>query len=87
MKKEYDLKKMKLKRRGAVISPRGKVLKTIRLDADVLVWLNVEAEKRGIGYQTLLNMLLRERMTTEAGSLRHEIQELVRAELDRRAVG
>jgi uncharacterized protein (DUF4415 family) len=83
MKKEYDLKRMKVKRRGAVLSKKAKVLKTIRLDAEVLTWLNAEAEKRGIGYQTLLNMLLRERMTSSPRALRDEIRDIVREEIQR----
>ncbi|MCC6806715.1 MAG: BrnA antitoxin family protein [Deltaproteobacteria bacterium] len=83
MKKEYDLKRMKVKRRGAVLSKKAKVLKTIRLDAEVLTWLNAEAEKRGIGYQTLLNMLLRERMSSSPRALRDEIRDIVREEMQR----
>jgi uncharacterized protein (DUF4415 family) len=83
MKKEYDLKRMKVKRRGAVLSKKAKVLKTIRLDAEVLTWLNAEAEKRGIGYQTLLNMLLRERMSSSTRALRDEIRDIVREEIQR----
>lgn len=83
MKKEYDLKRMKVKRRGAVLSKKAKVLKTIRLDAEVLTWLNAEAEKRGIGYQTLLNMLLRERMASTPRALRDEIRDIVREEIQR----
>lgn len=83
MKMDYDLKRMKVKRRGAVLSKKAKVLKTIRLDADVLTWLNTEAEKRGIGYQTLLNMLLRERMSSSPRDLREEIRDIVREEIRR----
>jgi len=83
MKKEYDLKKLKVKRRGAVLPRSAKVLKTIRLDTDVLAWLAAEADKRGIGYQTLLNMLLRERMSRGSRDLRDEIRQIVREELRR----
>lgn len=65
MKKEYDLSKLKVKKRGPVISKDSKVVKTIRLDQDVLNWLIEEAEKLGIGYQTLLGMKLRESMASE----------------------
>jgi uncharacterized protein (DUF4415 family) len=85
MKKEYDLKKLRLKRRGAVFKRDAKVLKTIRIDADVLSWLAGEAEKRGIGYQTLLNMVLRERMGEELRPLRDEIRKIVREEMRRGA--
>lgn len=83
MKKEYDLGSLKRKRRGAALPKTAKVLKTIRLDADVLVWLAAEAEKRGIGYQTLLNMLLREQMSRGPRALRDEIRRIVREELRR----
>jgi uncharacterized protein (DUF4415 family) len=85
MKKEYDLKKLRVKRRGAVIRKDAKVLKTIRIDADLLSWLAAEAEQRGIGYQTLLNMLLRERMKETVQPLRDEIRKIVREELQREA--
>ncbi len=83
MKKEYDLKKLRVKHRGALIKKDSKVLKTIRIDADVLSWLAGEAERRGIGYQTLLNMLLRERMGEQAQPLREEIRKIVREEIRR----
>ncbi len=83
MKKEYDLKKLKVKRRGAVLPRSAKVLKTIRLDADVLAWLAAEADERGIGYQTLLNMLLRERMSRGPRDLRDVLARIVREELRR----
>ncbi|MDY0973167.1 BrnA antitoxin family protein [Siccibacter turicensis] len=43
--------------RGAFYRPR-KLQKTVRLDADVVQWL----EKDGPGYQTRLNNILREAM-------------------------
>jgi uncharacterized protein (DUF4415 family) len=86
MKKEYDLRKLRVKRRGARIPATAKVMKTIRLDADVLAWLMERAEKQGVGYQTLLNMLLREQMTKSGkppGDLRREIRKIVRDEIQR----
>jgi hypothetical protein len=83
MKKEYDLRKMKVKRRGSLVAKTAKVLKTVRLDAEVLRWLCQEADERGIGYQTLLNMFLRERMKAKRGRLRSEIRAIVREELRR----
>jgi uncharacterized protein (DUF4415 family) len=85
MKKEYDLSKLKQKRRGAVVKADAKVQKTVRLDLDVLSWLMQEGERRGIPYQTLLNALLKERMhassITERETLRDEIRKIVRQEL------
>lgn len=86
MKREYDLRKLKVKRRGAVVTRAAKVMKTLRLDADVLRWLMEKAGQRGIGYQTLLNMILRDAMRRDAAGpaeLRAEIQAIVRQELRR----
>jgi uncharacterized protein (DUF4415 family) len=86
MKKEYDLRKMKVKKRGAVVSKSAKVMKTVRLDADVLSWLVAEAGERGIGYQTLLNSTLRDAMKGGKSApklLRDEIRQIVREEVKR----
>jgi uncharacterized protein (DUF4415 family) len=86
MKKEYDLRQLKVKRRGPRIPANAKIMKTIRLDADVLAWLMSEASGRGIGYQTLLNMLLREAMAgggRPREDLRSEIRRIVRDEIRR----
>lgn len=86
MKKEYDLRKLKVKRRGARIPGNAKVMKTIRLDAEVLAWLLERAGEQGIGYQTLLNMLLRDLMSRGVkpqDDLRREIRKIVRDEIRR----
>jgi len=57
MKKEYDFKKGK---RGAVVSSRGKTRITLYLDNDILEEFRKRADKAGIGYQTLINQVLRE---------------------------
>jgi uncharacterized protein (DUF4415 family) len=36
-----------------------KVLKTFRLDPDVIEWLEAEGDKQGTGYQTFLNWFLK----------------------------
>ncbi|VTT27851.1 Uncharacterized protein conserved in bacteria [Klebsiella pneumoniae] len=46
--------------RGRFYRPR-KVQKTVRIDADVLYWL----ESKGPGYQTRINSILREAMGNE----------------------
>jgi uncharacterized protein (DUF4415 family) len=79
MKKDYDLKSMKPKRRGALIPKGSKIMKTLRLDADILGWLMQEADSKSMGYQTLINTLLREAMQREP--LREEIRKIVREEL------
>lgn len=63
MKKEYDLSKLKKVGRGAAATPKGtKVQTSIRLDGDIMVWAQSEAHGLGVGYQTFLNMKLREAM-------------------------
>lgn len=57
MRKEYDLKQMKLRP-----NPYASKLKksiTIRLDIDVLEYFKALAEKQNVPYQTLLNDFLR----------------------------
>ncbi|WP_455813991.1 BrnA antitoxin family protein [Pseudomonas graminis] len=46
--------------RGKFYRPR-KVQKTVRIDADVIYWL----ESKGPGYQTRINAILREAITSE----------------------
>ena len=62
LKKEYDFSKGI---RGRFFDPR-KVSTTIRLDEDVILYLKKEAREKKIGYQTLLNGLLREHMNKGA---------------------
>ena len=63
MKKEYDLKKLKKVGRGPVGNPKTtKVQTSIRLDGDLMTWAQTEASGLGVGYQTFLNMKLREVM-------------------------
>ena len=57
MRKEYDLRKMKLKP-----NPYARKLKksvTIRLDADVIEYFKRLAEKANVPYQSLVNDFLR----------------------------
>jgi predicted DNA binding CopG/RHH family protein len=56
MKKEYDFSKGK---RGYYNEKmeRGKI--TIRLDEDVIDYFKKMAEKKGVPYQTLINLYLR----------------------------
>lgn len=82
MKKEFDFSKAKFKK-GPVLDPKKtKVQINMRVDADILVWAQNEADKLGVGYQTLLNMKLREAMN---GSQDDHIREIVREELKKRA--
>lgn len=86
-KKEYDLKKLKRVKQGAVVPKKGtKVSKTVRLDLEIVEWLVVEAEKRGVKYQTLLNSLLREVMKGGGAVLSEEqVRRIVKDELAKRA--
>jgi len=58
MKKEYDFEGGI---RGRFYTPK-KISTTIRLDDDILLYLKKIAGLKKIGYQTLLNSLLREYM-------------------------
>ncbi len=58
MKKKYDLSKAK-KRKDL------KVQKSFRMDPDVLLWLEEQGEKNGMGYQTFLNWYLKRQMNEE----------------------
>jgi uncharacterized protein (DUF4415 family) len=56
MRDEYDFSKAK---RGAVIASAGKTRITIMLDDEVIEYFRAQAEAEGVGYQTLINALLR----------------------------
>ena len=60
MRDEHDFSKA---RRGAVIASPGKTRITIMLDDDVIEHFRAQAEAQGIGYQTLINTLLRKALT------------------------
>ena len=57
MRKEYDLKKMKLKPNPYASKLKKSV--TIRLDTDVIDYFKKLGEKSNIPYQTLVNDFLR----------------------------
>ena len=58
MKKEYDFSKA----RKAKPAKEIKIIKSFRLDPEVLEWLEIEGLKQGMGYQTFLNWFLRKSM-------------------------
>lgn len=58
MKNEHDFSKAK----KAKAAKELKVIKTFRLDVDILEWLEAEGAKQGMGYQTFLNWFLRKSM-------------------------
>ena len=61
MKTKYDLSNAKAakKRQGL------KVQKSFRLDPEILLWLEEQGEKQGMGYQTFLNWYLNRQMSDE----------------------
>ncbi len=62
MKKEYDLSKMKMKK-----NPFAKQLKkqvTLRMGVDVIEYFKDMSDKTGIPYQNLINLYLRECVTS-----------------------
>lgn len=61
MKPKYDLSHAKV----AKSRPRLKVQKSFRLDPEVLLWLEEQGEKQGMGYQTFLNWYLHRQMAEE----------------------
>jgi uncharacterized protein (DUF4415 family) len=62
MKKNYDFSKGKV-RREPILDPQStKVQTSIRIDYEVMLWAQKEAEKLGVGYQTFLNIKLKEAM-------------------------
>ncbi|MGH8538957.1 MAG: BrnT family toxin [Stenotrophobium sp.] len=66
MKKEYDLKALKVKRRGVLPGLRGrlpaqaKVRVTIALDRDVVEYFKAAAGRGALPYQTQINQALRQ---------------------------
>lgn len=63
MKDEYDFSAAK---RGAVASTKGKTRITIMLDDAVIQAAREMAENAGIGYQTLINTLLRQHLLAKS---------------------
>jgi uncharacterized protein (DUF4415 family) len=57
MRQEYDFSKGK---RGAIIPSQGKTRITMYLDNEILDRFREQAEAAGIGYQTLINQVLKE---------------------------
>ena len=75
MKKEYDFSKGKV-RKTPIADPKStKVQTSIRLDYEVMEWAQKEAESLGVGYQTFLNMKLKESMDKPSIEERVELLE------------
>jgi uncharacterized protein (DUF4415 family) len=75
MKKEYDFSKGKV-RKAPIADPKTtKVQTSIRMDFEIMKWAQKEAEKLGVGYQTFLNMKLKEIMNKPSIEERVDILE------------
>ena len=61
MRKEYDFSKGK---RGPVIPSPGKTRITIMLDNDIIEHFRALADGSGTGYQTEINRVLRQHLST-----------------------
>jgi uncharacterized protein (DUF4415 family) len=79
MREEYDFSKAK---RGAVLSSPGKTRITIMLDDEVIEHFRAQAEAEGIGYQTLINALLR-KATVRTSKAKAQAKPLTEATLRR----
>src|SRR4029434_725047 len=79
MKAEYDFSKG---RRGAVIPQKGKTRISIFIDNTVLDGFRARAEKAGIGYQTMINEVLRKHLSEEVAPITEEkIRHILREEI------
>ncbi len=84
MKKEYNLKSGK---RGQVLSPKGKTRITIYLDTDVIEEFRNRADEAGSGYQTMINVALRQHLEKDSKPLDEAvIRRVIREELDKATV-
>ena len=79
MRDEYDFSKAK---RGATIQSPGKTRITIMLDDYVIEYFRAQADAEGVGYQTLINALLR-KASTGAAKAKPEARPLTVATLRR----
>jgi uncharacterized protein (DUF4415 family) len=84
MKNKYDFSKGK---RGRVLppapEPEGKTRITIRLDQDILDRFLHLAEQSGgsVGYQTLINLALREYLDGKAPKFEDTLRRIIREEI------
>jgi uncharacterized protein (DUF4415 family) len=63
MRQEYDFSHGK---RGAILPSQGKTRITIYLDNEILDRFREQAEAAGIGYQTLINQVLKEHIQRDS---------------------
>lgn len=67
MKDEYDFSKGQ--RRGPILPTEGMTHVHLHLEDEILEGLRLQAEKLGIGYQTLLNNILRQHLESKSNNL------------------
>lgn len=73
-KNGFDFNKANV-HKGPLLDPKTtKVQTSIRLDGDVMLWLQTSAHEQSIPYQTFINKLLREAM--QKPSLEKRVEEL-----------
>jgi len=80
MRQEYDFSNGK---RGAIISSPGKTRITMYLDNEILDRFREQAEAAGIGYQTLINQVLKEHIQfdSEVSLTEGDLRRIFREEL------
>ncbi|MFM7437469.1 MAG: BrnA antitoxin family protein [Snowella sp.] len=80
MRQEYDFSKGK---RGAIIPSQGKTRITMYLDNEILDRFREQAEAAGIGYQTLINQVLKEHIqrNSEVSLTEGDLRRIFREEL------
>lgn len=78
MKVEYDLS---AGQRGAVLPANGKTRITIWLDDDVLGAFRDRAEAENIGYQTLINQVLRASLSSAKPLDEAQLRKIIREEM------
>ena len=87
MRKEYDFSKSKRAKNIPHLArlqaeSKGKTRITIMVDNDLLVAFRAKADALGMGYQTLINEVLREHLGTEALNTR-TLRKIIREEINR----
>ena len=87
MKKEYDLKKMKIRSIGRHDPEVAKTPISIRMDTVVLIKLREAAYRAGVPYQTFISSVLFQYVSGEliekkSEKARQEIREIVQATLE-----
>ena len=80
MRQEYNFSHGK---RGAILPSQGKTRITIYLDNEILDRLQEQAEAAGIGYQTLINQVLKEHIQfdSEVSLTEDDLRRIFREEL------